>query len=289
MKDSRDRDGEKLEAPDISFKSAAKSGEKKSEDGDVRIEIKPKGPFFSKLSNFWYYHKWKVIIISFFVIVFAVGIYQMINKDDGDEIIIIAGPQYYDNEQMMEVEKILTSLKPRNPDGSDKKIDLYTYSVYSEDEMDEANHTETNDEGQYIQQVLPSYNVEKKKEFNNEVGLGRSSIMIISESLYLELRAKDWILPLSDIFGDRLPEGTLADGCGVRLGETDLYVAYEELQVLDGDLVVCIIRSLPMGANSDKDRYAESIEIYKRIVTFEYDGGSESESGSDTESGSYTE
>ena len=178
---------------------------------------------------------------------------------------------------------------PRNPDGRAKKIDLYTYSVYSEDEMNEANHAETNDEGQYIQQVIPSYNVDKTKELHSEIGLGRSSILIISESVYNDLKVKNWILPLSEIFGDELPEGTLADGCGVRLGETDLYAAYEGLQVLDGDLVVCMIRSLAMGANNDKSRYAESVELYKRIVTFEYAGAAESESGSDTDTESITE
>ncbi len=289
MKDRRDRESEKLEARDISFKDAKKADGKKPEEADVRIEIKPQSPILSKLSNFWYYHKWKVIIISFFVVVFAVGIFQMVTKVDGDESIIISGPQYFDNEEMMEVEKILTSLKPRNPDGSAKKIDLYTYSVYSEEEMDEANHQETNDEGQYIQQVLPSYNVEKKKEFKNDVKLGRSTILIISESLYLEYREIDWILPLGEVFGDELPEGVLDDGYGVRLGETDLYAAYEGLQVLDGDLVVCMIRSLAMGANNDKSKYAESVELYKRIVTFEYEGAVESESSSDTEKESVTE
>ena len=289
MKDIRDRDSEKLDAKDISFKDVKKSGEKKGDGADVRIDMEPKSPFLSKLSNFWYYHKWKVIIISFFVIVFAVGAFQMFTKVEGDESIIIAGPQYFENEEMMEVEKILTSLKPRNPDGSEKKIDLYTYSVYSEDEMNEANQSETNDEGQYIQQVLPSYNVEKNKEFNSDVKLGRSSIMIISESLYNDLRVKDFILPLREVFGKELPEGALEDGCGVRLGDTDLYAAYEELQVLDEDLVICILRSLPTGANANKDRYAESIEIFKRIVTFEYSEDAENESGSDTESGSESE
>ena len=287
MKDSRERDSEKLDAKDISFKDVKKPSDKKPESADVRIDMKPKSPFLSKLSNFWYYHKWKVIIISFFVAVFAVGAFQMFTKVEGDESMIIAGPQYFDNEEMMEVEKILTSLKPRNPDGSQKKIDLYTYSVYSEDEMKEANQSETNDEGQYIQQVLPTYNSEKYKEYNSDVKLGRSSILIISENLYKELLAKDWILPLKEVFGKELPEGALEDGCGVRLGDTDLYAAYEEMQVLDGDMVVCILRSLAVGANSNKDRYAESVEIFKRIVTFEYSGGDES--GSETESNSETE
>ena len=40
-------------------------------------DIKAASPALRWLDNFWYHHKWKVIIISFFVVVFAVGIFQM--------------------------------------------------------------------------------------------------------------------------------------------------------------------------------------------------------------------
>ena len=91
---------------------------------------------------------------------------------------------------------------------------------------------------------------------------------------------------MSEIFGDKLPEGALEDGYGVRLGDTDLYAYSEALQVLDEDMIVCILRSYWMGASSDKEKYAESKELYKRIVTFSYDGESESDSIPESEESS---
>ena len=55
-------------------------------------DVKMKSPMLEKLENFWYYHKWKVIIILFFSIVFAVGIMQMVNKEDPDASVVIAAP-----------------------------------------------------------------------------------------------------------------------------------------------------------------------------------------------------
>lgn len=285
MRDSRDRDSEKLDAKEISFKDVKGSGDKKPE-GEVKIDFAPKSPFLAKLSNFWYYHKWKVIIISFFAIVFLVGFYQIMTKEDGDEAIVIAGASDFDNEKMMAVESVLTSLKPRNNDGSAKKLDLYTFTIYSEEEMHEANHSETNSDGNYVQNVSQAYNTEKIGEYDDFLSLGECSILIVSEYLYERQKTYNRVLPLSEIFGDKLPEGALEDGYGVRLGDTDLYAYSEALQALDEDMVVCILRSYWMGASSDKEKYAESKELYKRIVTFSYDGESESDSIPESEESS---
>ena len=252
MKDNNDIDREKLEAGDV----------------EIRVKTREPGPAMKKLSNFWYYHKWKVIIISFFAIVFIVGGFQMCSKEDADDSIIIAGPAYFENSEMVEIRNLLTSLKPRNNDGSAKKLDMYTYSIYSEEEMDEANHTETNEDGQFIPTVSRPYNVEQNKLYTSFLTTGECSILIISEHLYSSLVENDRVLPLEAVFGENLPKGALADGKGVRLGDTDLYAANKELRVLDGDMVVCLLRSYVFGASSDKERYAESKELFVRIVTY---------------------
>ena len=279
MKDKRDRENQKLDAQDLDLKSLGVTGE----DG-IKVKIVEESPFLSKLSNFWYYHKWKVIIISFFAIVFIVGGYQMLTKDDGDESIVIAGALDFDNEEMMEVEKILTSLKPNNKDGSVKKIDIYTYPIYSEEEFKAANESETDEEGKFIPKVLNSYNVDQIEEYDRFISTGECSILIVSRYLYERQLEYGRVLPLSEIFGENMPKGALSDGFGVRLGDTDLYDCYEELQVLDDDMVICILRSFYMGASSNKDKYDESKELFKRIVTFTYGGRDENESESASES-----
>lgn len=256
MKDNKDVDREKLDAEDI------------------KIQIETDNPFLSKLSNFWYYHKWKVIVIAFFTIVFAVGIYQMATRDDVDEIIIVGTPVDLDAEQREEIDRLLTSQMPKNNDGSLKTLDIYNYTVFSEDEIDEANHSETDEEGKYVVKVSQSYNTSKIEEFNQFLSTGESSVLLVSEYLYNSLASKDKAdgkdirMSMEEIFGKDLPEGVMPDGCGIRLGDTEIYKYYEELQVLPEDTVVCVLRSYFYGASSDKEKHAASVELFKNIVTF---------------------
>ena len=259
MKENKDIDREKLDAEEL----------------EIRVKTKEASPFGKKLSNFWYYHKWKVIIISFFVITFTVCSFQMCTKEDPDDMILIAGPAYFDNKDMIAVRDVLTSLKPSNNDGSAKKLDIYTYSIYSEDELYEANHSVKNENGQYVTMVNRPYNVEQNSQYFQFLSTGECSILIVSEYLYSNLVENDRVLPLSQLFGEDLPEGALDDGLGVRLGDTDLYASSNALRVLDGDMVICLLRSYVMGASSNKERYEESKELFIRIVTYETEGKTE--------------
>ena len=256
MKDNKDIDREKLDAEDI------------------KIQIETDNPFLSKLSNFWYYHKWKVVIIAFFAIIFAVGTYQMVTRDDVDEIVIVGTPVDLDAEQREGIDRLLTSQMPKNSDGSLKTLDIYNYTVFSEDEIDEANHSETDEEGKYVVKVSQSYNTSKIEEFNQFLSTGESSVLFVSEYLYNSLASKDKTdgkdirTSMEEIFGKDLPEGVMPDGCGIRLGDTEIYKYYEELQVLPEDTVVCVLRSYFYGASSDKEKHAASVELFKNIVTF---------------------
>ena len=256
MKDNKDLDREKLEAE------------------DVKIVYETENPFLKKLSNFWYYHKWKVIIIAFFAIIFAVGISQMITREKIDEAVIVAAPVYLDSEQREGIDSLLTSLLPKNKDGSLRTLDVRKYVVYSEEEIEEANRTETNEEGRYIEQIDRSLIMEEIQSFNDDLSTGECSVLFVCPYLYEELSKRqvsgdrDIRLTMTEIFGDEFPEGVMPDGCGVRLGDTELYKYYEELQVLPEDTVVCVLRSYYMGASSNKEKHAMSVELFKSIVTF---------------------
>ena len=104
IRNDREQDGEKLEA------------------SEIRLTVD--SPFLSKLSNFWYYHKWKVIVILFFAIIFAVGISQMITKEDSDEIIVIAAPVTIGHEENLKLDAVLSTLMPKNSDGGAKALDI---------------------------------------------------------------------------------------------------------------------------------------------------------------------
>jgi hypothetical protein len=130
MRDNKDFDESKLEAAEIKLNSSNKA--------------------LGWLENFWYYHKWKVIVILFFAIVFAVGISQMINKEEPDANVVVAAPIYFYAERIEGLEATLEALIPRGGEDGAKNLNLYTYSIYSEDEMKAANEAETDDEGKYV-------------------------------------------------------------------------------------------------------------------------------------------
>ena len=72
--------------------------EEKQEASDINITAS--SPFMSWLDNFWYHHKWKVLIITFFAIVIIVGVVQMLNKEDPDSEITIATHTVYYKENV---------------------------------------------------------------------------------------------------------------------------------------------------------------------------------------------
>ncbi len=248
VRDDKDFDESKLEAAEIKLTASS--------------------PILSKISNFWYYHKWKVIIISFFAVVLAVGIFQMATREEADTSIIIAVPKHLDGEQAAEIDSTLTALLPAGKNDTALSLDVYNYAIYSEEEMDEANRTETNSEGEYLLQVSGQYNTSQMEAYTGYMQTGECSVLIVSEYLYIKLRASDRVLPLDKVFEDKMPRGAMSDGYGVRLGDTELYEFSESMQVLPEDSVVCILRSYIMGASSKEENYNTSKEFFKNIVTF---------------------
>ena len=239
----------------------------------AEIKLTPNSPFFAKLENFWYYHKWKVIVIAFFAIVAIVGVVQMVNKTDADAAIVIAVPETITPIQGQEISVALQQFLPSdfNKDGK-KEIGVHAYAVYSEEEFEEANHTETettaNGDWHYVPTVNQSYNVEQYEQYTSYLQNGEVAVVFVSEYLYEKLRSSDRVLPLSEIFGEKLPAGALSDGYGVQLSELAVYSYVEALGIIPEDTVVCMLRPYIFGKNASEERYSYAKEFFKNIVNF---------------------
>ena len=243
-----------------------KSGEK-LEGSDIKLAVK--SPVLKWLDNFWYHHKWKVIVIAFFAIVITVGAVQMAKKTETDVTVVVAVPEYITPIQSAEIGNVLESVMTSDPNQDGKKeIAVMTYSVYSEEELEEANEEETDDEGRYVIKVERSYNVSQFENYTDYLKTGECTVMLLSNYLYSKLRAEDRLLPLSDIFGDQLPAGALDDGYGISFGDTYFYEFFDSVKILPPDTVVCIMRPYIWGASSDSDRYAAAEDFLRDIACF---------------------
>ena len=98
------------------------------------VDLLRKSPFISKLENFWYHNKWKVIIIAFFAIVLIVGVAQVAGKTEPDATVVVAVPETITPLQSADISSALVSIMPSDANGAGKKaIDVLAYPIYSEE------------------------------------------------------------------------------------------------------------------------------------------------------------
>lgn len=237
------------------------------------ISLTPKSKVLTWLDNFWYHHKWKVIIIAFFAIVLVVGIVQMTNKTESDITVTVATHTIFYKENVDSLEKDLTSLMPTDRNGDGKKvINLKPYKIYSESEMKEANEAETDANGHPVIYADESYNKEQIKQFNSYIGLGECSVMILSEYMYEDVVSRrtdvSLFISMEEIYGENLPQGVTADGYGIRLKETGAYAYFESFKTIPDDAVICIMRPFVIGNGNAEEKIQFATEYFKSIVSF---------------------
>ena len=237
------------------------------------IKLTSSNKFLNWFSNFWYYNKWKVIVITFFAVVLIVGIVQMATKEDPDIEITVATHTIYHQEEVDALESTLKGLLSADVNGDGKKkLQLNLYKIYSESELKAANEAETDKAGNPVIYADEAYNKAQIEQYNGYIMTGQCSVMIISEYLYNELvnrRAEDVLLkPMSEIFGENMPSGVTDDGYGIKLKATGAYKNLDAFRFLPDDTVVCIMRPFVMNGNRGEEKHEAAVECFKNIVEF---------------------
>ena len=235
------------------------------------ISLTEKSKVLSWLDNFWYHHKWKVIIIAFFTVFLIVGIVQMANKTEADITVTVATHTIFYKENVDALDKDLTALMPHDRNGDGKKIiNLKPYKIYSESEMKEANEAETDADGNPVIYADEAYNKEQIKQFNSFIGMGECSVMILSEYMYEDILARrtdvSLLISMKEIYGDQLPADAME--YGIRLRDTGAYDYFASLSTIPDDAVICIMRPFVLGNKDAEQRNQFAIDYFKSIVSF---------------------
>ena len=227
------------------------------EDKLGEAKIKPEGKFLRWFDNFWYHHKWKTIIVSFFVIVVIVCTLQMCTSEKEDITVVYAGNAYLTPNDIDNVQKVMNHVMPEDFDKNGEKTTAFAYyQIYSEEQIKniEKEHP-GEDVGLYIDRV---YNSNNYDEFYKYIQTGESSVCFLDRSLFESLKSNNRILELSEVFG-YTPENSI-DKYGLRLGDLEIYDEYGVLKALPEDTVVCILRSLVVKADEKASMPARAQE-----------------------------
>lgn len=222
--------------------------------------------FIRWLDNFWYHHKWAVIVVAFFVFVGVVCFVQCSTTETGDIKIVFAGGYTLNDAQKENIAAVFEMISPEKEDGSRLSVLLNDFSVYSEDEMRKLS---TDDDGNFSVMTYENMNQVSKNNldlFGTYIMAGESCIWLVNETVYENQNLKKLAVPLAELF-EQVPDGAY-DEYAFYLSDTALYRQYDALKVLPEDTLIVFSQRLYINPYFDEAAYEENRQMYRAIVDF---------------------
>ena len=239
---------------------------------DDRLEFRGIGA--GKLENFWYYHKWKVIIGLFFAVFIGISIFQLIERDSPDIYVMYAGPKYLSATGTVSMRDAFRAIIDDYNDDGELGVGLVTLSCLTEEQIEERHQEALAESRQFV--IDREANRQNIKQYDAEIFGGESVICILDPSLYERTREAGGFVRMDEIFTEEELAGVkLYDSCGIYLTSlTGLTERYSVFGDFPDDTVLCIRKVATISAFKGRDKYEkiheDHVDAFRRMVLFEY-------------------
>ena len=240
-----------------------KEENEKVETGGIVVQNK----FLKWLDNLWYHYKWHIIIVTFFVAVFGICMFQCAGNERPDVVVTYAGSYTLNASEAEEINKLFNSLVREDEEENELNTKLNHFGICSEEEL-KAKHTDPDDPDKGISEVYPyakQVNANNINSFTQFMMTGESAVWLVSEHVYNAYVNRDRLVPLSDM-GIDLTHAM--DGYAIRFADTDFYKDHEILHKLPEDTLLVFAQGTLTGATSDKETYQIHKQLFRAIVGY---------------------
>lgn len=238
----------------------------KLEAGEIQLH----GKFAKWIDNFWFYHKWKVIIGLFALIVVLVCTLQMCQNVSDDIMLMYAGPYYFATADVTLIRDAFNDVMPTdfNNDG-EKNTDIAALNIYSEEQIKERLELASTD-SQYVE-VNTYINNREFQSFKNLIVAGEYSVCLLDPWLYEYTKASGGFRKLSDVLGET-PDCAY-DEYAVRFMDTDFAKAHADAFVnMPADTLICLRTESTIGSlltnNKTEKTYSYAEEMFRAIIGY---------------------
>ncbi len=227
----------------------------------------------SFLSNFWYHHKWKVILITAFAFIFITVGTQFIGKSNPDIKILYAGPLYFTPNQSQGVSLCLQNvMEDYNGDG-EKKIAITDMVYMTAEQMLRAQEAAEAAGEEFA--VDRQSNAQTAEQFTYEIMAGDCWLCFFSPEQYESVADVEAFVPLTEIFGE-VPAGAI-DECGIRISETKFYKYYTAMQIFGEDTILALRKLTTFNKMKGEEKmqvvHGYHKDLMYQIGMFEYPEG----------------
>ncbi len=233
------------------------------------IEVEP----VSFWENFWYHHKWKTIIISFFAVLLVVCFAQMSTQDRTDVYVMYAGPGYLTANEARSVQDAVKQIMIDYNEDGEKGVLLADFNYLNAEQIAAK---EALAAAQGVDLIFDNYgNANVYEQYEMEVIAGESVIYILDPALYANVKNAGGLMPLAEVLGE-VPEEAV-DDTGIRLSETKFARFFGSMDVFPEDSILCIRRVSTMavfkGQKKTERIHSYHADLFSRIVNFEFPEG----------------
>ncbi len=239
------------------------AGNEKLEAQEFTQKIK----LLAVLDNFWYHHKWKVIVAAFLVLVIGFCTVQSCSRESYDITVMFAGPSPTAEIRQNDVIGAFGSLLQN--DERAVKAGFVGLQIYSEEQIEEmkeanSNAADVENSGGYNITAIRRLSTENYSSFFTYVQSGEYTLYLLDPWLYEDLLSKGALVKLSDVL-DKSTELSF-DKYGVRFKDTDFYKDNAEIfSFVSDDTVLCLRVKAVMGNSS---AYDSSVRLLEAILNY---------------------
>ena len=245
-----------------------------------------KGVKGGRLENFWYYHKWKILIAAFFSIVLIICVVQMVERESPDMYIMYAGQADLSATDVPAMRNALRAvIEDYNGDG-EVGTTFVNITCRSEEQI-AALESRYAAESEPFPYDLKAANQSSLKTFDAEIFAGESVICLLDPWLYSRVREAGGFMPMSEIFTkEELAGLEMYDACGIYFDSTKFSEYYPVFGELPDDTILCIRRVSTMSVFKGKKKYEQihenHIDALRKIALFEFPEGYVPDTSADT-------
>lgn len=256
------------ETDEIPMSAAMRVLQAKGENLQNEHESQYNGKKVSWLENFWYQHKWHAGLTLFVVVIALVLVWQIITYVRPDVYIMYTGPVAFVGSRYTELEEAITQVMD-DYNGDGEKAISFTDNTYLTEEQIEKKQEEAKAQNE---EYIPDYSGLKASysRFQTEMTAAKHMLCMLDPALYEQIRDMDGFMPLSDIFGEDLPD-CAADAYGIRLGDTAFYQYCPGVQIMPADTILAVRSKEAPGIEGNEKKLEQlqhHAELLRTIATF---------------------
>ena len=253
MEENKNTNSEELESN--SAKIIRMLGTDEKEDIHLESDKKVKG---KRLDNFWYQHKWKVIIGAILLVALIFTILQIATRDKQDLKMVYAGPEYMMPDVPKMSETFAYAYDDYNGDG-EKIIGISTIMYQTDDYRDKLIS-----QGKKQDLIPTSQNQDALAQFESQIMSGEVVVYLLDPELY-EIR-KLGTLNLESTLGIQINNNIKYDENAVYFKKTEFAKYFKDtFEYLPDNTLLCMVKTL----GTDEELLNNSCNFVKRIIEFE--------------------